>query len=272
MPVYKPPGNPKNVTPTEWSGPPDARDTGGEYPNYNVIAKTRSGHVIMTDDTNGSEHVTIQHRGGSMIQFMPDGAVSIGSQNGMYQIIFGENRILVTGAQDITVQGAASLSVDGDYNMTVKGNHNTVVHGDMNVTAKNLNQTIRGNMDTTAKEMSTNIEGSSKITSHGITTIASDGGLSLLSTSDSISLGAKQDVGLYSGRKLMVESGSSMHMKSAETLSLKGSGKLSLIGSTIAADGTSATAPNILIASGASTEAEAAKVTFKPVPPPTREL
>jgi len=272
MGVYKPPGNPKNITPTEgWSGPPDARDTGGEYPNYNVLAKTKSGHVIMTDDTKGSEHVTIQHRSGSMIQFMPDGAISIGAQNGMYQIIFGENRMLITGAQDITVQGGGSLYVKGDYNMTVEGNHNTVVHGDMNLTAKNLNQTIRGNMDTTAKEMSTNIEGSSKITSHGITTIASDGGLSLMSTSDSISLGAKQDVGLYSGKKLMVESGASMHMKSAEALNLKGGGKLSLKGSTIAADGSSGGA-NILLASGASVDAEAAQVKFKPAPPPTREL
>ena len=271
MGVYKPPGNPKNVTPTDWSGPPDARDTGGEYPNYNVIAKTRSGHVIMTDDTMGSEHVTIQHRSGSMIQFMPDGAISFGAQNGMYQIIFGENRILVTGAQDITVQGGGSLYVKGDYNMTVEGNHNTTVVGDMNVTAKNLNQTIRGNMDTTAIEMSTNIEGSTKITSQGITTIASDGGLALLSTSDSISLGAKQNLGIYSGRKLMLESGASMHMKSAETLNLKGGGKLSLKAGMIAADGSDG-APNILLASGAAADAEAAQVTFKPVPPPTREL
>ena len=270
MGVYKPPGNPKNVTPSEWSGPPDARDTGGEYPNYNVIAKTRSGHVIMTDDSKGSEHVTIQHRGGSMIQFMPDGAISIGAQNGMYQIIFGENRILVTGAQDITVQGGGSLSVDGDYNVTVKGNHNTVVHGDMNVTAKNLNQTIRGNMDTTAKEMSTNIEGSTKITTQGITTIASDGGMALLSTSDSIALGAKQTVGIKSGRKMMIEAGSSMHMKSDSALNLKSSGKISLKGGSIAADGSDG-APNILLASGASADADSTEVTFKKPTSPARE-
>lgn len=270
MGVYKPPGNPKNVTPTDWSGPPDARDTGGEYPNYNVITKTKSGHVIMTDDTKGSEHVTIQHRSGSMIQFMPDGAISFGVQNGMYQIIFGENRILVTGAQDITVQGAASLYVKGDYNMTVEGNHNTVVVGDMNVTAKNLNQTIRGNMDTTAKEMSTNIEGSTKITSQGITTIASDGGMALLSTSDSISLGAKRNLGVYSGNKMMLEAGSSMHMKSIAALNLKTSARLSLKGGSIAADGSDAGA-NILLASGASEDADAAEIKFKKTTSPNRE-
>ena len=270
MGVYKPPGNPKNVTPTDWSGPPDARDTGGKYPNYNVITKTRSGHVIMTDDSKGSEHVTIQHRGGSMIQFMPDGAISIGAQNGMYQIIFGENRILVTGAQDITVQGGGSLYVKGDYNMTVEGNHNTVVVGDMNVTAKNLNQTIRGNMDTTAKEMSTNIEGSTKITSQGITTIASDGGLALLSTSDSVTLGAKQNLGIYSGNKAMLEAGSSMHMKSIGALNLQTSAKLSLKGGSIAADGSDGGA-NILLASGASADADAVEIKFKKTTSPARE-
>ena len=270
MGVYKPPGNPKNVTPTDWSGPPDARDTGGEYPNYNVLAKTKSGHVIMTDDTKGSEHVTIQHRSGSMIQFMPDGAISFGAQNGMYQIIFGENRMLITGAQDITVQGAASLYVKGDYNMTVEGNHNTVVVGDMNVTAKNLNQTIRGNMDTTAKEMSTNIEGSSKISSQGITSITSDGGLSLVSTSDSVALGAKQSVGIKSGRKMMIEAGSSMHVKSATALNLQTGAKLSLKGGSIAADGSDGGA-NILLASGASADADSTEVSFKKPTSPNRE-
>lgn len=270
MGVYKPPGNPKNVTPTDWAGPPDARDTGGEYPNYNIITKTKSGHVIMTDDTKGSEHVTIQHRGGSMLQLTPDGAISIGAQNGMYQIIFGENRMLITGAQDITVQGGGSLYVKGDYNMTVEGNHNTVVHGDMNLTAKNLNQTIRGNMDTTAKEMSTNIEGSTKITSQGITTIASDGGLALMSTSDSVTLGAKQNLGVYSGNKMMLEAGSSMHMKSIGALNLKTSAKLSLKGGSIAADGSDGGA-NILLASGASADAEGAEIKFKKTTSPNRE-
>ena len=270
MGVYKPPGNPKNVTPTDWSGPPDARDTGGEYPNYNIITKTKSGHVIMADDTKGSEHVTIQHRSGSMIQFMPDGSLSIGVQKGMYQIIFGENRMLITGAYDVSVQGGGSLSIDGDYNVTVKGNHNTVVHGDMNLTAKNLNQTIRGNMDTTAKEMSTNIEGSTKITSQGITTIASDGGMALLSTSDSISLGAKRNLGVYSGNKMMLEAGSSMHMKSIGALNLKTSARLSLKGGSIAADGSDGGA-NILLASGASADAEAAEIKFKKTTSPNRE-
>lgn len=269
MAAYKPPGNPVGTTPKEYKTPPDARETGGEYPNH-YTKKTRSGHVFMMDDTLESEHVTLQHRGGSMIQFTPDGKIMFTSQNGQYNIIFGENRMLVTGAYDVTVQGSGSLSVDKDYDVTVKGNYNMVVHGDMNMTVKNMNQTIRGNMDMTAKDLTMKMEGSSLISSHGISTVSSDGGLALTSTSDSVAIAAKQNIGIKSARKMMVEAGSSMHMKSDSAMNLQTSAKLSLKGGTIAADGSSG-APNILLASGASEEADSTEVTFKKPTSPNRE-
>lgn len=269
MPAYKPPGNPAGSTPKEWETPPDARDTGGEYPNY-YVKKSRSGHMFMLDDSKDSEHITLQHRGGSMIQFTPDGKIVFTSQNGQYNIVFGENRMLVTGAYDVAVQGSGSLVVDKDYDVTVKGNYNMTVHGDMNMTVKNLNQTIRGNMDMTAKDMTMKMEGSSEISSHGITTLSSDGGLALTSTGDSIAMGAKQNIGVKSGRKLMVEAGSSAHIKSDSALNLQTSAKLSLKGGSIAADGSDG-APNILLASGASESADSTEVTFKKPTSPNRE-
>jgi hypothetical protein len=269
MAVYKPPGNPVGTTPKEFKTPPDARDTGGEYPNYS-IKKTRSGHVMIMDDTLGSEHITLQHRGGSMIQFTPDGKIVFTSQNGQYNVIFGENRMLVTGAYDVAVQGSGSLVVDKDYDVTVKGNYNMVVHGDMNMTVKNLNQTIRGNMDMTAKDVTMKMEGSTTISSHGITNISSDGGASFTSTSDSVFIAGKQNAGIKSGRKMMVEAGSSMHMKSSSAMNLQTGSKLSLKGGSIAADGSDG-APNILLASGASESADAVEVSFKKPTSPNRE-
>lgn len=269
MPEYTPAGNPVGQTPKSYNTPPDARETGGEYPNY-YIKKSRSGHVFMLDDSKGSEHVTLQHRSGSMIQFTPDGKITFTSQNGQYNIVFGENRMLVTGAYDVTVEGSGSLSVDKDYDVTVKGNYNMVVHGDMNMTVKNLNQTIRGNMDMTAKDMTMKMEGSSEISSHGITTLSSEGGLALTSTGDSIAMAAKQNIGVKSGRKMMVEAGSSAHIKSDSALNLQTSAKLSLKGGSIAADGSDG-APNILLASGASENADSTEVSFKKPTSPNRE-
>lgn len=256
MAVYKPPGNPISTTPSEYKTPPDARDTGGEYPNQ-YTKKTRSGHVLMMDDTLGSEHITLQHRGGSMIQFTPDGRITFIAQQGQYSVIFGENRMLITGAQDIVVDGMASMKVKGDYNMTVEGNHNTVVHGDMNLTAKNFNQTIRGNMDISAKNMTAKIEGSTELTSHGITTIASDGGLGLASTGDSVAIGAAQNIGLNSGRKMMLESGSSLNMKAAGEMRSTSDGKSSIQGTPIAMDGSF-----ILMNEGSSTASDPSVVSF----------
>ena len=265
MPAYKPPGNPVGTTPTEFKTPPDARDTGGEYPNY-YIKKTRSGHVMMMDDTLGSEHITLQHRGGSMIQFTPDGRITFIAQSGQYSVIFGENRMLITGAHDVVVEGMASMMVKGDYNTTVHGNHNTVVHGDMNITAKNLNQTIRGNMDTTAKNMTTNIEGSTSITTHGITTIASDGGLGLASTGDSVAIGAGKNMALNSGRKMMMEAGSSLNLKAATEVRSTAGSKSSIQGPMIAMDG-----DLIVMNEGSSVSADPAITGFSKPTSPNRE-
>lgn len=216
-------------TPKQWKGPPDARslEGAGTYPNY-YSQKTRSGHVFTLDDSDGAESVTLQHRSGSMVQFLPDGAVQFVSHNGQYTFVFGENRVQITGAYDVTVLGAASMKVDGDYNMTVQGNHNTTVNGDMNITAKNMNTVVRGNMDTSAKNMTTKIEGSTQISTEGVTTIDSDGGLSMSSSSAPVSILGQGDVGIGTTGKLMLHSGQSTHIKSSTALNLEAEAKLSL--------------------------------------------
>lgn len=269
MVEYTPAGNPVGQTPKAWKTPPDARETGGEYPNY-YIKKTSSGHVFMMDDTNGSEHVTLQHRGGSMIQFTPDGKITFIAQNGQYNVVFGENRMLITGAYDVTVEGSGSLSVDKDYDVTVKGNYNMVVHGDMNMTVNNLNQTIRGNMDMTAKDTTMKMEGSTSISSHGITAIGGDAGLALTSTGDSVAMGAAKNVAIKAKVDVMLQSSGATHVKAAGAMNLQTSAKLSLKGSKIAADGTSGP-PSILLASGESENAAAAAIQFKPPTSPNRE-
>lgn len=208
-----------------WKGPPDARSISGAgtYPNY-YVQRTRSGHVFMLDDSDGAESVTLQHRTGSMIQFLPDGAVQFVSHNGQYTFVFGENRVQITGAYDVTVLGGASMFVKGDYNMTVQGNHNTTVVGDMNITAKNLNTVIRGNIDTSGKNMTTKIEGSTEITTEGVTHISSDGGLSLSSTTESVSVLAQKDVGIGATGKIMLQADDTLDIKSKGTFRLQSTG------------------------------------------------
>lgn len=215
--------DPKKTTPKKWDSPKDARQNSGagKYPNY-YSHKTRSGHAFVMDDSNGAENITMQHRSGSMVQFMPDGCVQIICNNGQYNITFGENRILVTGAQDIVVQGDASLSVDGNYNVKVKGDTNLTVEGNFNVTAKNLNQTILGNIDTIAKNKTDKIEGTVTSQSQGATSIASDAGMTI-SSGDSLALAGQNQVAVGSnGGELMMKSGAKMSLLSRSIVAIDG--------------------------------------------------
>jgi hypothetical protein len=156
----------KLSTPAKWDAPEDARkaEGAGKYPNY-YMNRSRSGHVFMMDDSKGAESVTLQHRSGSMLQMLPDGKVNMTTQNGKYEIVFGYNRIRITGSNDITVNGSASLRVDGDYNITVARNMNVTVEGDYTLTTKNLKQTVRDNAVLTAKTMTSSILNAVKIES-----------------------------------------------------------------------------------------------------------
>lgn len=253
--------DPKKTTPPAWSSYKDARQNpaAGKYPNY-WAKKTRSGHAFLLDDSEGAEHVTLQHRSGSMLQMMPDGAVQFVSHNGQCNIIFGENRILITGAYDVVVHGGASLSVEGDYNMTVKNNMNLSVAKDINILAKNINQTVTGAIDTSAKSMTSKIEGSTSLTSHGTTTISSDGGLTLASTGDSVAIAASSTLGLKTGSGgILTETVGDMHMKITGKLVMEASGTTSIRGKTIYMDGS----PNIRMNEGSAENAKGATVTFK---------
>lgn len=197
--------NPKKETPTQWSSAKDPRSKkdAGKYPNQ-LVTKTRSGNIpMMVDDTPGSESMTIQHRSGSAFQFLPDGSVQVTAHHGKYDIIFGENRMTVTGAHDLTVKGHGSMMVYGDYNKTIHGDVNMTVTGAYNVTADSHNAVIRNNMDVAvggnrttkiAGNESRKVEKSYALAAAEDTTIASSKG--------SLSLGADGQLSLFTNAEL----------------------------------------------------------------------
>ena len=180
----------------------DARSVegGGDYPNY-WCHKTRSGHSITMDDSKGNETLTIQHRSGTAIQMKPDGGMLMTTHNGKYEVVFGEERVTISGARDITVKGDASLRVYGNHNTTVHGDHNMTVLGDHNITAKNMNYSVRGNIDTEAKNINTRVEGSGTYNYLGAVAVSSKGNMSHIST------GGKMSHGAAKGYKVKVVNG-----------------------------------------------------------------
>ena len=221
--------DPAKTTPEAFNEFEDARKNQGtgKYPNY-WIRKTRSGHVFIFDDSKGSEQITLQHRGGSLIQFMADGAVKHVAHNGLQTIVFGENRITVSGAHDITVKGDASLKVHGNYNATVNGDANFTTKGAFNITSKSMNMAISEQMDVAAGSKMEKIRNSSVTQVHGAIVRTSKYGFTAASIGDAMALGAKTDVGIQSGAQTVIESGGNMSLKSSGQIAQDATNKIYL--------------------------------------------
>jgi uncharacterized protein (DUF2345 family) len=217
--------DPLDTTPAQMNFPEDARKKkgAGKYPNY-YSHKTRSGHLLIFDDSKGAEHVTLQHRSGTTIQMHSDGAMVLTSSKGQYQVTFGPNRIEIKGAQDIHVTGDASLKVDGNYNMTVGKNMNMTVMGDLNMSAKNVNQTVRGNIDIQAKNRTEKIEGSSSTQSQGALGISAGDGIMIFS-GDSLGIRASSQVGIQAmrGELMMKSAGKATLWSAGDDVAIEGS-------------------------------------------------
>lgn len=200
--------NPKKETPKKWSSAKDPRGEkeAGKYPNQ-IITKTRSGNIpLMVDDTPDHESMTIQHRSGSAFQFLPDGSVQITAHHGKYTMVFGENRLTVTGAHDLTVKGHGSMMVYGDYNKTIHGDVNMTVTGAYNMTADSHNAVVRNNMDVAvggnkttkvAGSESRNIKKSFALASGEDATVASKGG--------TLNFGAEKQLSLFTNDQLAMK-------------------------------------------------------------------
>lgn len=220
----------RKKTPESWDGPEDARSKqgAGTYPNY-YVHKTRSGHVFMMDDSEGAEHLTIQHRTGTMIQVGPDGVLNITANKGQYNIIFGENRIMVTGAQDITVQGDASLRVDGDYNVNASGKINFNAQSDINFSALNVNTVARGNLDIQAKNRTEKIEGQIMQTAEGAQTIMAGTGMTLGAKLGGVAMMAGTMMSLVSKAALMLRAFGAIGVKAEGTVGVESTGAVSVL-------------------------------------------
>ena len=183
----------------DWTHPhhePRKGQSTGSYPDY-FSWKTRSGHTFQMDDSQGGETITLQHRGGTAIIIAPDGTLNITAHNGKYEVVFGEDRMTISGAQDITVKGDASMRVYGDYNVTCQKDYNLTVLGNFNLTAKNHNRHVLGNIDTQARNENKKLMGSSSKIARGAIAYVSKGSATLASHSDQVHIGGGSGLNFF---------------------------------------------------------------------------
>jgi hypothetical protein len=100
-----------------------------EYP-LNRVIRSRKGHKIELDDTDGSERVHIYHASGTSIEMAPDGRLTIRNP--------GDSFELVGGVKNIAIKGDANIEVSGNLNARIKGAANIVSDSNISVESKGL--------------------------------------------------------------------------------------------------------------------------------------
>lgn len=133
----------------------DSREQDNGKVSDTMRLHTNSGHVIEYNDTKSNEHITIQHRSGSLLQMQPDGSVRLISQNGKMGLeINGEGYLKVTGLYNVVVNGDAGFRIDGDADWHVGGDMRVTVDGTYSIAAKNMTTSIKEKYELTAQNLS----------------------------------------------------------------------------------------------------------------------
>ncbi len=205
----------KKKTPPTWSTPPDARKKkgAGKYPNC-WVRQTRSGHVMIFDDSKGAEHITLQHRKGTMFQMDSDGTLQIRASSSRVDVTYGAHRSVVTGAKDESVMGDKSTKVDGSYNSTIIGDSTQSIGGKSVLTATSKSEVVTEGVDTVSGWETKKVNNSSTTQVLGAATMLSKYGMTIGSTSSSMAIGAKKQVGIKSGQEMALEAGGKFSLKS----------------------------------------------------------
>lgn len=104
-----------------------------KYPR-NHVYESLSGHVEEFDDTDGAERISRHHRKGTFEEIHPDGSKVTKVVRDNYEIIHGNDYILVKGSVKVDIVGNASVLVEGNAEVEVLGNRKDHVAGNWDIT------------------------------------------------------------------------------------------------------------------------------------------
>jgi len=123
--------------------------------------KSRSGHLIELDDTDGSEKIIIRDKtekqellidsAGNSFAIMADGDVSVDSKNG---------KVTVNCGSDVTIEAKGNLTIKSTGNLTLDSKGNLDVKAAGNATVKGVNTTVEGSGKAEVKGATVSVNGS----------------------------------------------------------------------------------------------------------------
>ena len=180
-------GHPQTTTSTSTA------DVPSQYGMVDV-KETKSGHVMIFDDTPGGEKVLMMHNSGAGVELRQDGSMMLRSNGNMIASCGANGVWIIEGDMQISAN-SLSLAVASDFNLTVGGDYNIEVTGDKAETVNGdasynynavLNTTVKGNESKINLASITNVilgsfnkavKGIFKLSTEGSTTFSSKGKL-----------------------------------------------------------------------------------------------
>lgn len=137
-----------------------------KYP-YNQVKQSRSGHIFEVDDTPEHERIHERHKSGTYYEIGPDGTKVCKVVKDNYQLVLGDEYILVKGNVKVKFEGDTnilnegniqiqnkkntSMLIEGDTQLQINGNCETQIQGDMNMFVNgNYNLGVSGNIEITS--------------------------------------------------------------------------------------------------------------------------
>ena len=124
------------------------------------IIKSRSGHTVVLDDSDGSEKIIIRDK-------TENNEIVIDSSNNSMTInvagdfeVNADGKITLNSKRDMTLDSKAAGTFKTQSNMTVEATGNLTAEAKMNGTVKGLNLTLEGTTKSTLKGLTVGVEAS----------------------------------------------------------------------------------------------------------------
>lgn len=151
------------------------------------ITETEGGHMIVMNDTLGSERIMIRHSNGSGIEIRPDGSILISSSQAIFDIQ-GNANFAISGSTTFETEGDFKVKAGGEINLQSTAFRNTV-NGRYDENVRNKSSMVHGSFNETVK-------GARTTTTLGATTHTALGGLAMNVKGD-LTLRADGNGGIY---------------------------------------------------------------------------
>ena len=236
----------------------DERDAKSNSPSiypYNHVHESEIGHVHEIDDTPGGARIHRQHAIGTFEEWHPDGARVVHTMHDNYQIISGDNNILIQkrgfdpaddgplgGDLNITVEGNCKQYIKGDYVLEVEGNFTQKIHKNKQIHigaggAGNKEEAIEGShsylvnqsfigavgiAEEDPKDFQLTVGGNSTWTTTGNKDLHTDANLSIFSMADTtFSSVGNMSTTTVSGIMTFMACQNKLNLKSAKAMNIK---------------------------------------------------